>query len=105
MDALRSLAPIPGESRRLELRLKKPRLGWFPKPTVVFDGRGNPSQWGTGTWMVSTESTTVVSVFLFNRLRRFGEAQISVDRSGPSAAVYSAPWLPFGRGRMRATNN
>ncbi|QNE45577.1 hypothetical protein F1C58_00620 [Glaciihabitans sp. INWT7] len=91
------------ETRRFELTLKKPWFGWVPKPTVVFDGRGNPAQWGTGTWMVPTEGTTVVGVFLFNRLWRFGDAQISLDGSGPSAVTYSAPWLPFLRGRLRVT--
>ncbi|MHC5794644.1 hypothetical protein ACVXZ4_00650 [Lacisediminihabitans sp. FW035] len=93
----------PDGSRRFELTLRRPWFGLVPKPTVVFDGRGNPAQWGTGTWMVPTEGTTVVGVYLFNRLWRFGEAEISLDGRGPSAVTYSAPWLPFLRGSLRVT--
>lgn len=91
------------DARRFELTLRKPWFGWVPKPTVVFDGRGNPAQWGTGTWMVPTRGRTVVGVFLFNRLWRFGEAEITLNGTGPSAVTYSAPWLPFLRGRLRVT--
>ena len=91
------------DTRRCELTLRKPRFGWMPKPTVVFDGRGNPAQWGTGTWMVATPGKTTLGVFLFNRLWRFGEAEITLDGTGPSAVTYSAPWLPFCRGRLRVT--
>ncbi len=101
MDAPGSSAFGTAETRRFELTLKKHWLGWFPKPTVVLNGRGNPSQWGTGTWMVAAEGETVVGVFLFNRLWRFGEAEISVDGDGPAAVVYTAPFLPFLRGRLR----
>lgn len=101
MDA--SVPPVRDASgtHRFELTLRKPWIGWFPKPTVVIDGRGHPAQWGTGTWMVAADATTAVGVFLFNRLWRFGEAEISIDVSGPSAVTYSAPWLPFLHGRLR----
>jgi hypothetical protein len=103
MDAPGALARDTPDTRRLELTLRKPFIGWFPKPTVVFDGRGNPAQWGTGTWRVNAVGTTVVGVFLFNRLWRFGEAEITVNATGPAAVSYSAPWLPFLRGHLRVT--
>ena len=53
--------------------------------------------------MVATQGTTTVGVFLFNRLWRFGEAEIALDETGPSAVTYSAPWLPFLRGRLHVT--
>lgn len=91
------------ETRRFELTLNKPRIGWFPKPTVVFDGRGNPAQWGTGTWRVNADGTTVLAIFLFNRLWRFGEAEVRVTGATPVAVTYTAPWFPFGRGRIQPT--
>ena len=106
MDELPASKPAVdagSDSRRCELTLRKPWFGWISKPTVVFDGRGNPAQWGTGTWLVTTHGKTTVGVFLFNRLWRFGEAEIALDETGPSAVTYSAPWLPFLRGRLRVT--
>jgi hypothetical protein len=93
-------APASGSSYRLELILRKPRLGWFPRPTVVLDGRGQPAQWGTGTWQVSTERDTTIEVFLFNRLWRFGAAKMVIGETRPSSLVYSAPWLPFRPGKF-----
>ena len=103
LTASKTAGNAGSDSRRFELTLRKPWFGWMPKPTVVFDGRGNPAQWGTGTWMVATRGTTMVGVFLFNRLWRFGEAEIALDGTGPCAVTYSAPWLPFLRGRVHVT--
>lgn len=85
--------------QRLKLTLRTPSLGWYPRPTVVFDGRGNPAQWGTGTWRVPGEGCTTIKVFLFNRLWVFGTAEFTVD--GPVELEYSAPWLPFLPGKLR----
>jgi hypothetical protein len=84
-------------TRRLELTLRR-RWPWTPKPTVVFEGRGQPAQWGTGSWQV-TESTTI-RVYIFNRLWRFGHAEAVVD--GAERLEYRAPWLPFLPGRLRS---
>lgn len=98
----RANIPVDG-ARRFELILRKPWFGWYPKPTVVFDGRGSPAQWGSGTWRVATDESPVVGVFLYNRLWRFGEAEITLEPDGPSAVTYFAPLLPFLRGRLRAS--
>jgi len=84
---------------RIHLTLSKPGLGWFPKPTVVVGGRGHPAQWGEGTWQLDEGST--VGVYLFNRLWRFGAAELDVQ-PGTTALRYRAPVLPFGRGRLTA---
>jgi hypothetical protein len=84
--------------------LRRPWFGWYPKPTVVFGGRGHPAQWGTGTWRAPADEPTTVRVFLFNRLWTFGVAEHVVeasDTAAPITLVYSAPWLPFLRGRIR----
>lgn len=91
-----------GESRRIELTLRKP---WFAlyariRPTLVIDGRGQPSQWGLGTWQVPADRTVEVGVFLFNRLWRFGQAEFALEPDQPPSLVYRAPTLPFLRGRI-----
>lgn len=85
---------------RLEFTLRKPWVGWYPKPTIIFNGRGQPAQWGTGTWQVSADGPTEVTVFLYNRLWRFGRAEITLEPGAPVALEYSAPWLPVGPGRL-----
>ncbi|MHA7270626.1 hypothetical protein [Arthrobacter sp. HLT1-20] len=88
--------------RRFELTLHKPWLGWFPKPTVVVNGTAQPAQWGTRNWKVPGSGNAEVSVFLFNRLWKFGEADFVVEPGADVALVYSAPWLPFLPGKVRA---
>ncbi len=88
------------DCERLELTLSKPWIGWFPKPTVVFNGRGQPAQWGTGTWQVAADSPTEVTVFLFNRLWKFGQAAIVIAPGAHVPLKYSAPLVPFGPGRL-----
>lgn len=90
--------PARSKASRLEIILTKPRLAWHPKPTVVFGGRGQPAQWGSGTWQASPDETTTVQVYLFNRIWTYGRAEYIVEPSGiggPVVLVYSAPWLPF----------
>jgi hypothetical protein len=101
-----TLGPLSSDARaarRIELTLHKP---WFAlyagiKPTLVIGGRGQPAQWGIGTWQVPAEETVVVGVFLFNRVWRFGRADFALERQHPPALVYRAPALPFLRGRIR----
>lgn len=90
-------------SRRIELTLRKP---WFAlyagvRPTVVVAGRGQPVQWGLGTWQVPSDEPVTIGVFLFNRMWRFGQAQFDLEPGHPPALEYRAPALPFVRGRLR----
>ncbi|MFS0892632.1 hypothetical protein [Microbacterium sp. 179-I 3D3 NHS] len=92
-----------GGSRRIELVLHKP---WFAlyagiRPTLVIEGRGQPTQWGRGTWQVPRGAPVVVGAYLFTRLWRFGQAEITVDPATTSAVEYRAPALPFLPGRFR----
>ena len=93
--------PAPQEIRRFELTLRKPWLGWVPKPTVVVNGTAQPAQWGTRNWKVHGTDSVPVAVFLFNRLWRFGEVQFTVGPNDGQKFRYSAPWLPFGPGKVR----
>jgi hypothetical protein len=92
--------PASPSSPRIELTLVKPWLGWYPKPTVVFGGHGHPAQWGTGTWQISADSPTQISVYLYNRVWKFGAADAVVGPDRPVKLVYRAPWLPFLPGRL-----
>jgi hypothetical protein len=90
-------------TRRIQLTLHKP---WFAlyggvKPTLVIGGRGQPVQWGLGTWQVPSDQTAVIGVFLFNRLWRFGEAEFELEPDHAPSLLYRAPTLPFLRGRIR----
>ena len=94
-------------ARRIELTLRKP---WFAlyggiKPTLVIGGRGQPAQWGIGTWQVPADETVVVGVYLFNRMWRFGRAEFALEPHDPPALVYRAPALPFLPGRIRTNAN
>lgn len=88
-------------TRRFELTLHKPWLGWFPKPTVVVDGVAQPAQWGTRNWKVPGADAATVSIFLFNRMWKFGEVNFTVEPGASVPLVYSAPWLPFLPGKLR----
>jgi hypothetical protein len=90
------------DTRRLELTLRKPKLGWLPRPTVIFNGRGQPAQWGTGTWQVSANAPTEVSIFLFNRLWKFGQASVVLAPGDDRPLTYRPPLIPFGAGRLTA---
>jgi hypothetical protein len=92
------------DSRRLELTLRKPRLGWFPRPTVIFNGRGQPAQWGTGTWQLSDDEPNELTIFLYNRVWRWGHATITVAPGDDAALVYSPPMFFVGRGRLASAS-
>ena len=90
---------------RITITFRKPWLKLYAgiRPTLVIGGRGQPTQWGEGTWQVPADQSgdRTLSVYLFNRMWRFGLAEI---RATPDdeALIYVAPVLPFGRGRIRA---
>ncbi|MFZ7088439.1 hypothetical protein [Curtobacterium sp. RRHDQ10] len=88
--------------RRVELRIRRPPLTWFARPTVVVDGVGQPAQWGTGTWVVADGGGTEIAVYLYNRVWRWGDASIRVDPPGAHREVveYRSGLLPLGRGRL-----
>ena len=89
--------------RRIELTLRKPWYALYGgiRPTLVIGERGQPAQWGIGTWQVPADARVVVGVFLFNRVWRFGQAEFDLEPHHPPALVYRAPALPFVRGRIR----
>jgi hypothetical protein len=85
----------------VELRITRPPVTWFARPTVTIDGVGHPAQWGTGTWAVPDDGGTVIGVYLYNRVWRFGSASRQATSSDDGARfVYRAGLLPFGDGRI-----
>lgn len=94
-------------TRRVELTMHKP---WFAlyfgvRPTLVIEGRGQPTQWGPGTWQVSSDEAVTLGVFLFNRLWRFGAAEIVLQPDHEPVLEYRAPALPFLHGRLGLRTN
>lgn len=89
-------------TRRFEMTLSKPKLGWFPNPTVVVNGDAQPTLWGTRNWKVPGEDSVQVEIFVFNRLWKFGQACFTVSVDGPQRFAYRAPLLPFGGGKITA---
>jgi hypothetical protein len=102
MHSPQPVNPDRPETRRIQLTLHKP---WFAlyagvRPTLIIAERGQPVQWGVGTWQVPSEETVVLGVFLFNRMWRFGEAEVALEPHHAPSLVYRAPVLPFMRGRI-----
>ncbi|MET4004412.1 MULTISPECIES: hypothetical protein [Arthrobacter] len=99
-DKLAGVSHIPKATRRFEMTLSKPKLGWYPRPTVVVSGDAQPAQWGTRNWKVPEAQELTVTVFLFNRLWKYGEASFVLRPGADGPFYYRAPWLPFGQGRI-----
>lgn len=94
-------------TRRIELTMVKP---WFAlyvgvRPTLVIADRGQPIQWGHGTWQVSADQTVRIGAFLFNRLWRFGQAEFILEPQHTAPLEYRAPVLPFLPGRFRLVDS
>lgn len=94
---------MTGPTKRVVLELSRPWFAFYAsiRPTVVIDGRGQPAQWGRGTWQLPAEGGTI-GVYLFARLWRFGAASIDVARDDAGPLIYRAPALPFRPGRFRS---
>lgn len=103
MDDERSARDPGAGVRRIELTMRRPRFALYAgvRPTLVIGERGQPTQWGRGTWQIPTDGPVVIEVFLFNRLWRFGRAEASLTPEDGANWEYRAPLLPFLRGRLR----
>lgn len=90
-------------ARRIDLTMYKPRFALYAgiRPTLVIGERGQPTQWGRGTWQVPDDRTATIGVYLFNRVWRFGQAEYTLEPGDDTMLEYRAPALPFLRGRLR----
>lgn len=89
------------QKRTFQLTLHKPFLGLGPKPTVVVDGSAEPAQWGHRNWKVPGAGSRKVTVFLFNRWWKYGQAEFTVEPGEGQAFSYRPPMLPFLAGKVR----
>jgi hypothetical protein len=74
---------------------------WRVRPTVVIAGLGQPAQWGVGTWQLPADHAVTIGVYLFNRMWRFGAAEIELEPQHPPVLDYRAPAFPFLAGAIR----
>jgi hypothetical protein len=95
-----STLPSGTTRRRVELRITRPLLTWFARPTVTIDGVGQPAQWGVGTWAVPEDTDTVIGVSCYNRAWRWGTATVVVTPAD-RGFEYRVGVLPLGPGSLR----
>ena len=89
-------------TRRVTIDLHRPVLAPYfgLRPTIVIEGRAQPTQWGTGTWQLPSDRDSEVSVFLYRLGVTSGRASFTLRAGDARALRYRAPWLPFLRGRL-----
>lgn len=92
----------PPATRRLAITLRKWPLGFYPgvRPTIVVEGRGQPTQWGEGTWQVPAGRETTVSVFMFQHGMTFGRAEHRLKPGDEPSLEYRAPAIFFFPGSL-----
>lgn len=89
-------------TRRVTIELRKPLLAPYLglRPTIVIEGRAQPTQWGVGTWQLPANRETEVRVFLFRFGMTSGRAAITLQPADAPSLRYRAPWLPLLPGRF-----
>lgn len=94
--------PPESPTRRVTIDLRRPFLAPYfgLRPTIVIEGRAQPTQWGVGTWQLPADRDTDVGVFLFRFGLRSGRATITLRPSDAPALRYRAPWLSLLPGRL-----
>lgn len=90
---LMAMTSQPPATRRMAITLRRWPLNIYLgfRPTIVVEGRGQPTQWGEGTWQVPADRETTVSVFLFRAGLRFGKAEHVLKPADEPALEYRAP--------------
>ena len=69
-------------------------------PTALTPGASNGSSATLATAWKDAGESVVVGVYLYNRLWRFGQAELVLEPHDTPSLVYRAPALPFLRGRI-----
>ena len=89
-------------TRRVTVDLHRPVLAPYfgLRPTIVIEGRAQPTQWGVGTWQLPADRDSEVAVFLYRFGVTSGRASVTLRRTDAPSLVYRAPWLPFLRARL-----
>ena len=89
-------------TRRVTIDLRRPLFAPYfgLRPTIVIEGRAQPTQWGVGTWQLPADGETEVSVYLFRWGVTSGRASRILTSTDAPTLRYRAPWLPFLAGRF-----
>ena len=89
-------------TRRVSIDLRRWPLGIYfgLKPTIVIEGRAQPTQWGVGTWQLPADRDAEIAVFLYQAGMTWGRAAITLRPDDAPALEYRAPWLRFRPGRL-----
>ena len=92
----------PPSTRRVTIDLHKPRFAPYfgLRPTIVIEGRSQPTQWGVGTWQLPADRETEVQVFLFRLGMTSGRARATLRATDLPTLRYRAPWFPALAGRF-----
>lgn len=92
---------VPTPTRRVSIDLRGGALGLVGiRPTIVIEGRAQPTQWGVGTWQLPADRDTEVRVFLYRFGVTSGRASLTLKPTDAPALRYRAPWFPFLRGTL-----
>ena len=85
--------------RRVTITLSRWPIGLATgvKPTIVIEGRSQPTQWGEGTWLLPAERATTIRVFLHFRGVTWGRASHELDPADAPRLHYR---FRFARGRF-----
>ena len=67
------------------------------KPTIVIEGRSQPTQWGEGTWLLPADRPTTIGVYLHFRGITWGRATRELLPTDHPRLRY---WFGFARGRL-----
>ena len=85
------MTPVdPPAMRRVTVTLRRsalaPALG--VRPTIVIEGRSQPTQWGEGTWLLPADRTSEVRVYLYWRGLTWGRASRQLAPDDPATLTY-----------------
>jgi hypothetical protein len=79
--------------RRVSIDIRTPplRLTLGFRPTIVIAGRGQPTQWGVGTWQLPADAHNTIVVYLHLRGITVGRAEYVLRPTDDPALEYRAP--------------
>ncbi|CAN5562301.1 hypothetical protein BH10ACT7_BH10ACT7_32820 [soil metagenome] len=79
--------------RRVSIDIRKPplRLTLGFRPTIIVAGRGQPTQWGVGTWQLPADADNTIIVYLHLRGITVGRAEYVLRPTDDAALEYRAP--------------
>ncbi len=91
-------------TRRVSIDLRRWPLGVYfgLKPTIVIEGRAQPTQWGVGTWQLPADRDTEIAVFLYQAGMTWGRATTTLRPDDAPALESRSPAIAGMSGRLGA---